>query len=646
MTEVLAKFRTLDGPARTAERVLLLALTVVGGLWATQIHHYLPFAFFNEQYLGVFLALGLAPVFVCTRASRSAPQTSVPWYDWLLAAAALVIGGYIAVMYPTIAYTLGIISWDKLVLGAVAILLVLEGVRRIAGWALMWIAVACLLYAHFAWLFPGILNARGSTWPRIAVYLYLDTNGILGVPLAVTATIVVAYIFFGQALYAVGGDKFLTDVAMIVMGRFRGGAAKMSVLSSSLYGTVSGSAVANVVVDGAITIPMMKRSGYPAHLAAAIEAVSSNGGQIMPPVMGAAAFLMAEYLSIPYGAVAAAAAIPAILYYLALLVQVDLEAAKLGLAGVPRQDVPRLAPVMRRGWVFLVPLAVLVWTLILSNWDAGKAGMLAVAVTFAVGALQRETRPTWRGVVDALESTGRTMLDLVAITTLAGIVIGTFQLSGLTSKLPIMLTSAAAGNLFVLLVLTAIVSILLGMSLPTTVVYVTLAVLVGPALAQLGVDPLAAHLFLFYFGMLSLITPPDCLATYAAAAIAKADFWRTGWTGMRLGIVAYIVPFVFVFHPALIGKGSWVEIGAGVLTAAAGVVLLSIACVGFFTRRLSWPRRAWSLLAAAFFITPPLPALPELAADAIGLVLGATFVASELSLATQLARPHPVEKRS
>jgi TRAP-type uncharacterized transport system fused permease subunit len=184
------------------------------------------------------------------------------------------------------------------------------------------------------------------------------------------------------------------------------------------------------------------------------------------------------------------------------------------------------------------------------------------------------------------------------------------------------------------------------MSLPTTVVYVTLAVLVGPALAQLGVDPLAAHLFLFYFGMLSLITPPDCLATYAAAAIAKADFWRTGWTGMRLGIVAYIVPFVFVFHPALIGKGSWVEIGASVLTAAAGVVLLSIACVGFFTRRLSWPRRAWALAAAILFIMPPVPGVPELAADATGLLVGATFIASELSLAGHLARPHPVEKRS
>ena len=646
MTEVIAKFRTLDGPARAVERVLLLGLTTVGGLWATQVHHDLPFAFFNEQYLGAFLGLGLAPVFLCTRAGPRAPQTRVPWYDWLLAAGALAAGGYVAVMYPTIAYSLGIITWDKLLLAVVAIVVALEAVRRIAGWALMWIAVACLLYAKFAWLFPGLFNARGASWQRIAVYLYLDTNGILGVPLAVTATIVVAYIFFGQALYAVGGDRFLTDVAMIAMGRYRGGAAKMAVVSSSLYGTVSGSAVANVVVDGAITIPMMKRSGYPAHLAAAIEAVSSNGGQIMPPVMGAAAFLMAEYLSIPYGEVALAAAIPASLYYLALFAQVDLEAARMGLAGVPRHEVPRLARVMRLGWVFLLPLGVLVWTLMISHWEAGKAGMLAVAVTFAVGALQRATRPGWRGVLTALESTGRTMLDLVAITTLAGIVIGTFQLSGFTSKLPLLLTSAAAGNLLVLLALTAVVSILLGMSLPTTVVYVTLAVLVGPALAQMGVEPLAAHLFIFYFGMLSLITPPDCLAAYAAAAIAQADFWRTGWTGMRLGVVAYVVPFVFVYHPALIGKGTWTEIAGGVLTAAAGVLLLSIGCVGFFTRPLSRLRRLWTFVAAAFFIMPPIAWAPPLTADVVGLVLGALFIASELTAARPLARPVPVEKSS
>src|SRR5207249_4994079 len=233
----------------------------------------------------------------------------------------------------------------------------------------------------------------------------------------------------------------------------RGGPAKMAGVSSSLYGTVSGSAVANVVVDGAITIPMMKRAGYPSHLAAAIEAVSSNGGQIMPPVMGAAAFLIAEYLAIPYGQVALAAALPAVLYYLALFVQIDLEAAKLGLTGLPRADLPRLRDVMRVGWVFLVPLGVLLYTLMISNWEAGSAGMLAVGTTLLVGCLQKATRPSWRSLVEAVEGTGRTMLDLIAITTLAGIVIGAFQLSGLTSKLPILLTSAAGGNVVLLLIL-------------------------------------------------------------------------------------------------------------------------------------------------------------------------------------------------
>ena len=643
MTEIIARFRQLDGGARVVERTLLTALAVVGGLWATQVHHYLPFAFFNERYLGVFLALGLAPVFVCVRAGGAASLGRVPWYDWLLTAGALVVGGYVAVFYPTIAYTLGIITWDKLLLGVLAIALVLEGVRRLAGWALMWIALGCVLYAKFAWLLPGVLYAKGSTWQRIAVYLYLDSNGIFGVPLAVTASIVVAYIFFGQALYAVGGDKFLTDVAMWAMGSYRGGPAKMAVVSSSLYGTVSGSAVANVVVDGAITIPMMKRAGYPSHLAAAIEAVSSNGGQIMPPVMGAAAFLIAEYLAIPYGQVALAAAIPAALYYLALFVQVDLEAAKHGLAGLPREQLPKIRPVLRRGWVFLAPLGVLVWTLIISNWEAGQAGMLAVAVTFGVGALQKETRPTWRGIMETLEGTGRTMLDLVAITTLAGIVIGSLQLSGFTSKLPLLLVSMAGGNILLLLVMTAIVSIILGMSLPTTVVYVTLAVLVGPALAQLGIVPLSAHLFLFYFGMLSLITPPDCLATYAAAAIAKSDFWKTGWAGMRLGIVAYIVPFVFVFHPPLIAMGSLAEIALAVITAGMGVILLGVGCAGYLFRPLDWFRRTWAWVAGLLLFMPPLSVLPfgkslglsetvgEILIDVLGLALGMALVLSERS---------------
>ena len=629
MTEILAKFRSLDGGARVVERALLIALAVVGSLWALQVQHYSPRAIFNEQYLGLFFALGLAPVFLVCRAGSRAPNDRVPWYDWLLAAGALAAGGYVMVFYPIIAYSLGVASWDKVILGGIALVLVLEGVRRLAGWALMWIALACVLYAKFAWLLPGLLNARGSSWSRIAVYLYLDTNGIFGLPLAVTTSIVVAFIFFGSALAAVGGDKFLTDLAVVAMGRFRGGTAKMAVVSSSLYGTVSGSAVANVVIDGSVTIPMMKRSGYPAHMAAAIEAVASNGGQIMPPVMGAAAFLIAEYLSIPYGQVALAAAIPAALYYLALFVQVDLEAAKLGLSGLQREDIPRLRHVMRRGWVFLVPLGGLIYTLMIANWEAGRAGMLAVGLTFAVGMLRKETRPTWAGFVEALESTGRTMLDLVAITTLAGIVIGSLQLSGFVSKLPLLLVSMAGGNVVILLVLTAAVSILLGMSLPTTVVYITLAVLIAPALAQLGIVPLAAHLFLFYFGMLSLITPPDCLATYAAAAIAKADFWRTGWTGMRLGIVAYIVPFVFVFHPALIFHGTWGQILATIATASIGVILLGIGCAGYLFRPLGWGRRVVVIVAGLLLITPPLPGIPEIVTDLAGLALGGVLILFE-----------------
>ena len=654
MTENLPKYRALDGAARAVEDTLLIALTAAGAAWAGQLHHYWPWPFYNEQYLGLFLGLGLAPIFLAIKARPNAPHHRAPWYDWLAAAAALVVGGYVLVMYPRLAYSLAILTWDKLVLGTVCVVLVLEAVRRVAGWALMWIAVVCILYAKLAWALPGPFYAKGSTWSRIAVYLYLDTNGILGVPLAVTASIVVAYIFFGQALTAVGGDKFLTDVAMALMGRFRGGAGKMAIVSSTLYGTVSGSAVANVVVDGAVTIPMMKRAGYPPHIAAAVEAVASNGGQIMPPVMGAAAFLIAEYLGLPYGQVALAALIPALLYYLALFVQVDLEAAKLGLRGLPARDLPRLRDVMGRGWVFIVPLGVLVYTLILSSWEAGRAGMLAVVVTFAVGFLRRDTRPTFGTFVEAMKGTGRTMLDLVAIVTLAGIVIGTLQLSGFVSKLPMLLVSMAGGDVLLLLVLTAVVSIILGMSLPTTVVYITLAVLVAPALAQMGIVPLAAHLFLFYFGMLSLITPPDCLATYAAAAIAKADFWKTGWTGMRLGIVAYIVPFVFVLHPALILHGAAGEIVVTLITASLGVILLGIGCAGFLFRPLGWGSRAWAIVAGGLLILPPVDRIPvlrgivgghpvaaQVTADIAGLGLGIVLVLVARAAPIDVARMEP-----
>src|SRR3990172_6248971 len=622
------KFRSLSGAARTIERLLVFCLTLVAAAWAGEVHVLLNLMFFKEQFLGFFFALGMAGVFLRVKSYGREPAENVPWYDWLCFLVSLVTGGYIMVMYPSIAYRLGVLSPERWILGGLAVLLILEATRRVAGWALVWVGLACIFYAKFADFFPGLLAAKGATWLRIASYLYLDSNALLGVPLTVAASVVVAFIFFGQALYAVGGDKFITDLALIIMGRYRGGPAKVSVVSSALFGTVSGSAVANVAVDGAITIPLMKRTGYPAHVAAAIEAVASNGGQITPPVMGAAAFLMAEFLNIPYGQIALPAAIPAALYYLALFTQVDLEAAKYGLAGLPADQIPKFRGVMRLGWVFVFPLGFLIYALMFESWEAGKAGIATVILTFLVGTLQKDTRPTIKKIFQCIEDTGRTLLDIVVITALAGLVIGALQLSGLTFKLSLILVSLSGGNVLALLALTAIVCILLGMSLPTAVVYITLAVLVGPALTQLGIDPLAAHLFLFYFGMLSLITPPDCLATYTAAAIAHSDFWKTGWTGIRLGIAAYVLPFGFALHPSLILKGTAGEIIISVLSASVAVVLLGIGCAGYLFRPFGWGRRALAFLAGLLLPLPPWGGA-WLIADAAGLALGLALVVWE-----------------
>ena len=438
-----------------AERTLLSAVTLLGALWSLEVHHYLPWAFFKEQYLGLFLAVALGAIFLSVKSHPRSPARRVPWYDWLLSLCGLSVGLYVVIFYPTIAYQLGLLTWDKVALGVLAIILVLEATRRLVGWMMVGLAGVFILYAKFAYLFPGLLNAKGSSWERIAVYLYLDTNSLFGLPLSVTAGMVVAFIFFGQVLYAVGGDKFLTDLAMVAMGRFRGGPAKVSVVASCLFGTVSGSAVSNVVVDGPITIPMMKRAGYAPHVAAAIEAVASTGGQIMPPVMGVAAFLIAEFLAIPYSEVALAAVIPALLYYLALFVQVDLEAAKGGLLGLPGPQLPRFRTVMRRGWSFLIPLLVLVYTLMIAVWEAGKAGMAAVITALIVGALQREDRLTLAKLRTAVEETGRVVLDIAAITAVAGFVIGVLQLSGLAFKFSLLLVTVAGGNALALLCLTA-----------------------------------------------------------------------------------------------------------------------------------------------------------------------------------------------
>jgi TRAP transporter 4TM/12TM fusion protein len=576
---------------------------VLGGLFTLEIYFYLGEAIYREQYLGVFLALILAGVFLSTPAGPKAPLERVPWYDLLFAALGLVVGLYIAIQYPELVYTQAFVTVDKWLLGGLAILLLLEATRRVIGWPLVIIAGTFILYAHFSYLLPGMLYARGQSWRRIATYLYLDTNGLLGLTFWVAASIVLAYVLLGHALSQTGGAKFFTDLALASMGRYRGGPAKMSVVASSLFGTISGTAVSNVVSTGVITIPLMKNNGYRPHVAGAVEAVASTGGQIMPPVMGAAAFLMAELLQVSYQSVVIAALIPALLYYITLFVQVDLEAAKFGLRGLPRSELPRARDVFKRGGIFLLPLAVLIYALFVLNFQPGKAGMLTVLTVFILGLVTSRDRLTWRSFGKILVGAGRGVLEIGVIAGVAGFVIGVLNLSGLGFALSLSLVQVGGESLLLLLVLAAFVSIVLGMGMPTVAVYILLAVLVAPALVRLGVEPMAAHLFIFYFGLMSLITPPVCVATYAAAALAGGNMWKTGVEAVRLGIVAYIIPFLFVYSPAIIMKGPPAQIVLAVGTALFGAGLLGVALSGYLFRPLPrWKRALLGVGALGLFI--------------------------------------------
>ena len=601
--EESVRSRELSGLPAWTTQTLLIAIPVAGMFFLLDVPQRLDWLVFHEQYIGLFLALTLAAIFLLIPGSKRQSQR-IPWFDYAGAAAGLFVGLYIFVKFPEISNSLGDIYTERVILGTVTVILLAEACRRLVGWPLVIIAGIFIFYAFFAYLFPGDFYGRGWSLGRLATYLYLDANGIIGQPLQIGASIVLVFVLFGEALYAIGGAAFLSDFALAVMGRFRGGQAKIAIVSSSLFGNISGSAVANVVVDGAFTIPMMKKAGYPAPVAAAIEAVASTGGQIMPPVMGAAAFLIAEYLAIPYAQVALAAFVPALLYYIALFIQVDLLAARNGIYGMPPAELPRLLPVLRRSAGFVVPLTVLIIWMFFLNRRPEEAGLLAVVAALVVGFLTPGVKLGPRELVNILANTGRGMLEIAAITALAGVVIGVLQLTGLGFTLTLTLLNVGQNSAILLLILTAIVSIILGMGMPTTAVYVLLAVLVAPGLSKLGILPIAAHLFIFYFGMLSMVTPPVCLASYAAASIGRTDPVRTGWEAMRLCSIAYVVPFLFVFSPALLLIGSWYAVAISIATAVVGAVLLGVGLVGYLFCPIGVLKRLLFLVAAAGLLVP------------------------------------------
>src|SRR5438477_255110 len=381
----------------------------------------------------------------------------------------------------------------------------------------------------------------------------------LGLVLEIACTIVIAFVLMGQLLARSGGSGFFNDFALGLLGRFRGGAAKIAVVASSLFGSISGIAAASALAVGVITIPLMKKSGIPARLAAAIEACASNGAQMMPPVMGAVAFVMADFLQVPYREVALAALLPSLLYYAALSIPCDLETARYGIGRVDRSEIPPMRSVLKTGWIFLAPFAAIVGAMFWLNWEPEPAAALASAIIIVLGLFvgYRGARMKLGDLWIAIIETGIGVCELVVISAIGGYVLGLFQIGGLSFALTAYLVNLGAENLLLLLIICAVTNIVLGLGLPTLAVYVMLAILVAPALVKVGVPAMAAHLFILYFGIMSLITPPIATAAFVAATIAKTDPMAAGWTTMRFGWASYIVPFLFVYSPALIKRASF-----------------------------------------------------------------------------------------
>lgn len=615
---------------RVCGAVLSVALVTISALWALAVPRMLGVAYYTEQFVCIILGLAIAVAYLRLPANRRAVRHKIPWYDWCAAAIALAIGFYFALYYPDLVNFLLLRPPEIVIPGAALILLILEATRRSTGWALVSIVSVFLLYGVFGNYVPGQLSGRAQAWDRLTSYLTLDLNGILGVPLTVSVTIVVAFVFFGNLLSATGGARFFTDLALIGMGRFRGGSMKIAVVASGLFGSISGSAVANVVATGVVTIPMIKKAGYPSHRAGAIEAVASTGGQLLPPVMGAAAFLMAEFLEISYAEVALAALVPAVLYYVALFIQADLEAGRLGIAAVDRALVPRLRSVIT-GWHFPIGFAALIYALFTLNWVPERAaylGSAAVIITALVFGYQG-VRPKLHNLASALVQTGYGVVDIVMIAASAGMVIGVLAITGLSFNLTYALVEIGGGNLILLLVLSAVVCIILGMGLPTLGVYVLLATLVAPALIEVGVDRIAAHLYVMYFGMMSMITPPVAVAAFAAAAIAKADPMRTGYAAMSFGWTAYVIPILFVFSPSLLLLGDTSDMIWTLVTALLGVWLVSIGMAGYFVRPLGAMMRIL-FIATGLATLVPANAFPGATyTDIAGIVLGIGLLSRE-----------------
>ncbi|RLC92586.1 MAG: hypothetical protein DRI39_08085 [Chloroflexi bacterium] len=602
----IAKRRPLTGKAAKLITIIAIVASIYHIIVLSNVLDYL----FNWNVVhithrAVHLSFFVVLTFLLVPMRKRDLKGRFPWYDIVLAILGFSGCAYVFALYEReLVVRIATPTTLDTVFGIITIIVLLEAARRLIGWLIPSLVAFFLLYALFSDYFPGVFHARGYSIERILLDMYVGDLGIWSSLLGISATMIFMFILFASFLHVSGGGDFFLDFARAVAGRFRGGPAKVAVLASALFGTLSGSCIANVASTGAITIPMMKRTGYKPEFAGAVEACSSAGGMIMPPVMGAAAFIMADWLQVSYWTVCVAAFIPAALYFVSLYFMVDLEAARTGLKGLPPQALPSLRKTLARGWLFIIPVVVLIYFIAVLNWNPTKAALYSIIAMVLVSLLSKETRVNLSKLLGGLEAGSKGMLEVAVLCGTIGIMVGVIYTTGLGVKLSSMLVDFSGGNVFALLVLTAISSYILGMGLPTTACYILLAILVAPALTEMGIPPIAAHLFVFYFGIIGNITPPVCGAVFVGASIASAPMMKTAVQAMRIAIVAYVVPFIFAYNPALVAIGPGGRIALAFLSGIVGVTLIAAGVQGHFLRRLARLERL-SLIAGAILMMTP-----------------------------------------
>jgi len=685
--EFASSWRALVGWKKTA---LFWAAAIFAGFHILNLNY---LALDSTLFRIVHLCGGAALGFLLVSARRGERPGRIPWHDWLLALASVAVGVYLALDVGDWQMRVGTVAtvWD-FAAAFVGTILVLEFTRRTSGWALTIIALVFIVYGFgfVGEMMPGALFHRGKPFQDWFVQIYSE-NGVFGQTLEVSSTFIILFVIFGVFLQRSGAGDYFNNLSVALVGWARGGPAKVAVVSGALFGSISGSSVANVVASGAITIPMMRRVGYDRATAGAIEATSSTGGQITPPVLGAGAFIMAQALGVPYTDIAWAAVFPCLLFYVANYMHCHLHALRHGLKGLPLSELPRLLPMLRQLY-FLAPIAILIYafvsgfspfraaslamvaailvTLAIAGTAPGplpraaKAAFLAAAIVLAAvelalladintvtlpgagpvvlfyalavatialalsaGFLDRlargvDTTPFGlRGLAGTFEGGTRDALQLIAVCAAAGIVAGAIATTGIGGRITYVLLAVAGQSQLLAMVFTAIIVTILGMGMPTTAAYAIGASVVAPGLIRIGIEPLVAHMFIFYFAILSAITPPVAIASFAAAAMAKADPWKTSWIAVKIGLATFLVPFLFFYSPVLLGKGAWLDVLQAVATASLGVYFLASATEGWINGPLGWPLRI-VLIAAALALM-----IPEIYTDIGGLVVGVSVYA-------------------